>query len=168
MAVSQTTFRRVFASYPTSVAVVTAVDEDGVHRGMTCNTLCAVSMDPPLLLICVDNKSQTLPALEFSRFFVVNVLAEGADDVSQLFASKEPDKFARFRLDPDIGGPVVLTDHVVAHAECSVHDMVEAGDHWIVLGQVMYAEVYDRPPLMYYQRTYAGWPIRPPASPVSS
>jgi flavin-dependent trigonelline monooxygenase, reductase component len=120
--------------------------------------LCPVSMDPPLLLVCVDKQSRTLPALRYSQAFVVNILAEGADEISQRFASKHPAKFAGLRWVPSLVGAPVLADHVIAHAECRLHRAVDAGDHEVLFGRIEHGLVYDRSPLVYYRRSYATWP----------
>ncbi|WP_171168715.1 flavin reductase family protein [Streptomyces sp. I05A-00742] len=153
-------FREIFASLPTTVAVVTAVGLDGIPRGMTTNTVTALSRNPPLLLVCMDEASQTLPAVRESGFFAVNFLADSGDGISQTFAGKAPDKFARFDHLParQAGGAPVFTADVVAHAECSVHAEIPAGDHSIVIGAIRAGAARDRAPLMYHRRSYSSWP----------
>ena len=80
-------------AFPTGVGIVTTMDEHNQPQGLTSNALCSVSADPPLLLVCVDKNSNTLPALRHSKKFVVNYLSAGRGDLANLFASKEPDKF---------------------------------------------------------------------------
>jgi flavin reductase (DIM6/NTAB) family NADH-FMN oxidoreductase RutF len=153
-------FREIFARLPTPVAVVTTVDWTGAPRGLTTNAISAVSMDPPLLLVCVDQSSRTLPALVAHRAFVVNFLAGHGIEVSRAFASRAEDKFAGLRYLPATAadGAPVLLDHVTAHAECVVHDVVEAGDHVIFLGRLEGGAVHHGSPLMYFRRGYQVWP----------
>jgi flavin reductase (NADH) len=163
MAIDKQDFRQLFGTVPTAVGVVTTVDEHGAPRGMTCNAVCAVSMTPPLLLVCVDRTSRTLPALRRRAAFVVNFLAAGRDQLSNRFAGKDDDKFRAVRWVPAAAAleAPVLVDDVIAHAECRLTQMVPAGDHWLLIGQVEAAAVYDRPPLIYHLRSYAPWPVGP-------
>ncbi|MFJ9903610.1 flavin reductase family protein [Streptomyces sp. NPDC101152] len=159
MPVDAARFREVFGSFPTAIAVVTATAEDGRPRGFTCNAVSAVSIEPPLLLICVDKRSQTLSALRASRSFVVNVLAEGGQDAARVFAGRSDDKFADVRWVPsDVSdGAPVLLDLTLAYAECVVVRAVEAGDHWIFIGRVDGAESFPRSPVLYHQGAFSVW-----------
>jgi flavin reductase (DIM6/NTAB) family NADH-FMN oxidoreductase RutF len=159
MAVDTRRFRELFGSFPTSVSIITTVDADGSPRGFTCNAMTAVSADPPMLLVCVDKGSQTLPALRHSRSLVVHVLAENGREASDLFASKAEAKFEGLSWRPAAlaGGAPVLEDVALAHAECRVVQHVEAGDHWIVVARVEAAEVHGRRPLLYQRGTYSVW-----------
>ncbi|MQY36679.1 Flavin-dependent monooxygenase, reductase subunit HsaB [Streptomyces sp. RB17] len=159
MAVDTNRFREFFGSFPTAVAIVTALDERNEPRGFTCNALTAVSAEPPLLSVCVDRRSQTLPALAHSGAFVVHVLAEGAQEASELFAGKSERKFAGRGWKPSsvAQGAPVLADIALAYAECSVVQRVEAGDHWIYIARVDGAAVFPRRPLLYHQRHYRVW-----------
>ena len=163
MAIDGPEFRRLFGAVPTAVGVITTLDEDAVPRGMTCNAVCAVSLAPPLLLVCVDRGARTLPALCGTGAFVVNFLAAGRDDLSDRFAGKDEDKFRQVRWVPAAAaqGAPILLDDVIAYAECRLTQLVEAGDHWVLIAQVEAAAVYDRPPLVYHLRTYAPWPAPP-------
>src|SRR5215216_1584785 len=131
------TFFAIMGAFPTGVAVVTALDADHQPRGLTTNALCSVSAEPPLLLVCVDKNSHTLPALRHSQKFVVNYLSVGRGDLANTFASKDPEKFARisWRPAPQNGMPWLHTD-TIAYAECSVQQEIEAGDHMVFLAQV--------------------------------
>ncbi|MDH6112142.1 flavin reductase (DIM6/NTAB) family NADH-FMN oxidoreductase RutF [Kitasatospora sp. MAP12-15] len=159
MAISPERFREVFGSFPTSVSVITALDDQGQPRGFTCNAVCAVSAAPPLLLICVDKNSQTLPAIAASGAFVVNVLASSGEEVSRLFAGKETDKFTAVDWRPSAlaDGAPILADVALAYAECRVVDTVEGGDHWIFIARVEGAEVAAREALLYFKRHYSVW-----------
>ncbi|MYS20719.1 3-hydroxy-9,10-secoandrosta-1,3,5(10)-triene-9,17-dione monooxygenase reductase component [Streptomyces sp. DvalAA-14] len=159
MAVDANRFKELFGSFPTPVWIITAVDEDGEPRGFTCNALSAVSADPPLLLFCVDKRSQTLPALVRSGGFVVHVLAEGAHEASEVFAGKSEGKFTGRRWLPSAvaGGAPVLPDLALGYAECALVQRVEAGDHWICVGRVDGSAVFPRDPLLYHRRSYSVW-----------
>jgi len=156
MPVSPDQFREIFGSFPTAVAVVTAVDEQGDPCGFTCNAVCAVSVSPPLLLIGVDKRSRTLPALLHARAFAVNFLSASGAETSQRFAGKGQDKFAGMRWQPSPGadGAPLLTGVALAYAECRVETTVEAGDHCLVIGRVDGGAVFPREPLLYCRGDY--------------
>lgn len=120
------------------------------------------------MIVCVDKSSRTLAALQESGTFAINFLKAGSEDVSSKFASRDDDKFANLPWTPSsvAGGAPKLTEHSVACAECTVLDTIEAGDHWIFIGRVEGGEVYGGTPLMYFRRTYAGWPLETEAPPI--
>lgn len=160
MPVSSELFRGVVGSFPTGVTIVTAMGEDGVPRGLTSNAVCSVSADPPLLLICVDKRSHTLPAIQAIGAFAVNFLATGRGALSDRFASKGADKFAGIAWNASkvARGAPILTDDIVACAECLVTQAIEAGDHWVFIGSIEAGTVTAGTPLMYWRRAYAAWP----------
>lgn len=164
MPVDAETFRNVLGSIPAGVSVITAIGEDGHPRGLTSTAVCSVSLEPPLLLICVDKTSNTLPALRHARSFVVNVLADGREARSRQFASKDPDKFRGVRWEPSSvahGAPILVAD-CAAHAACIVVGEHEAGDHIVFLASVEAGSlVPDREPLVFLRGAYRGWPLDP-------
>jgi flavin reductase (DIM6/NTAB) family NADH-FMN oxidoreductase RutF len=157
VAVSRDEFFAIMSAFPTGVAVVTTLDADGRPRGLTTNALCAVSADPPLLLVCVDKESRTLPALLHSRRFVVNFLAEQRDHLARVFASKADDKFADVAWEPGIGGMPCLSEDSLAYAECETEQELEAGDHVVLTGLVVggLAPDPDSVPILYFRRSYS-------------
>ncbi|WP_037842496.1 flavin reductase family protein [Streptomyces sp. NRRL F-5126] len=150
-------FRSFFGAFPTAVAVVTTLDGAGEPRGFTCNALSAVSMDPPLLLVCVDRRSRTLPALAATGAFVVNVLAEGADEVAMAFAGKSPRKFDAVRWTPSLlaGGAPVLSGGCLGQAECVTVRSFDAGDHRILIGRMENVTTFPVRPLLYHNRAFS-------------
>lgn len=158
-------FRRVFGSLPTTVAAVTTRDETGLPTGTTTNTVTALSLDPPLLLVCLDLTSATLAAIRKHGSFAVNFLAESGIDISRELALKAADKFTRVRnaAVEGLAGSPVFTEDVVAHAECVLHQEITAGDHAILIGLIADSTVHERTPLMYRHGTYSSWCCQPPA-----
>jgi flavin reductase (DIM6/NTAB) family NADH-FMN oxidoreductase RutF/acyl carrier protein len=155
------TFRAIMGAFPTGVAIITSYDEAGRPRGLTCSALCSVSMEPPLLLLCVNGNSGALRAIRGSGGFVVNFLREGRDWLSQLFASPSDDKFGRVAWRPSAStGLPWLAEDTIAHADCRLVSDVEAGDHAILIGLLVHGSTpTDRAqPLLYWQRNYASWP----------
>ena len=159
MPVDRDTFVEIVASYPAGVAVVTTLDVDGTPRGLTTTAVSSVSAEPPLLLVCVDLTSRTLPALRAGGRFVVNFLREGRSELARVFASKAEDKFERVEWRAtEFGMPVLVAD-ALAWAECVTVHEIEPGDHVVLLGQVEdgAGAVDDDAPLMYYRRSWGVW-----------
>ena len=128
-------FRRALGSFLTGITVVATVQPDGTPRGFTANSFTSVSLDPPLILICIAKTASSCPVFTAAEGFSVNILAEHQTSVSGLFASKSPDKFAGvgWRRGP-AGNPVL--DEVAAWFDCRRHDVIDAGDHVILIGRV--------------------------------
>jgi flavin reductase (DIM6/NTAB) family NADH-FMN oxidoreductase RutF len=151
-----TVFREIMARFPTGVAVVTALAGDE-PRGLTVSSLCSVSLTPPLVIICVDKTSNTLPALRGAGAFTINFLAHGRGEVARRFASKSETKFEGLAWTPPAipeGGPVLVEDSA-AFAVCVTRQAFEAGDHWVFLGEVLEGGAIEgRDPLVYHRRAY--------------
>ncbi|SBT43348.1 flavin reductase family protein [Micromonospora narathiwatensis] len=151
--------RPLMASFPSGVTVTTALHSDGRPWGMTCTSLCSVSLDPPILLVCLRCGSPTLEAIAASRSFAVNLLHEQARAFAELFASGAVDRFeqVRWSADGDAAGPHLL-DAAHTIADCEVVEDSVVGDHAVVLGRVR-AVTRLRPqrPLLYGLRRYATW-----------
>lgn len=128
-------FRRALGSFLTGITVVATVQPDGTPRGFTANSFTSVSLDPPLILICIAKTASSCPVFSAAEGFSVNVLAEHQVPVSGLFASKSADKFAGvgWRRGP-AGNPVI--DEVAAWFDCRRHEVIDAGDHVILVGRV--------------------------------
>lgn len=148
-------FRRLMGSLMSGVSILTTVGTQGTPFGMTCSAVCSLSADPPLLLVCIGTPSATLEAIQASGRFVVNVLDSEANDISNWFASRTPDKFGKvsWQFSELTGMPIL--DATVAQAECTVHKAVDAGDHMIVIGRIVGGEAKsDRFPLGYWRGSY--------------
>ena len=153
------TFFAIMGAFPTGVGIVTTMDERNQPRGLTTNALCSVSAEPPMLLVCVDKNSNTLPGLRHSGKFVVNYLASGRGDLANLFASKEPDKFQGVSWRPASNSMPWLHTDTIAHAECTVAQEVEVGDHVVFVARVDDGQppAPGTKPLMYFRRSYGTW-----------
>ena len=160
MPVGAELFREIMSSFPSGVAIVTAVGGDGPPRGLTVSAFCPVSLDPPLVLVCIDKTSNSLLAIQRSGGFTVNILSAGREELARRYASKVEDKFEGVATsDPGIAeaGPI-LVDDTVAYASCRVHSAVEAGDHFIIIGEVHEGRHRaDGVPLMYGRRIFTDW-----------
>ena len=145
-------FRQALAQFASGVTVVATLDARGCPQGLTVSAFCSVSLEPPLVLVCVDNRSETHASFAHSRLFGVSVLAEHQQDVSQRFASLGSDKNRfDFALGPS-GAPLV--PGAVAQLECRLHAAHDAGDHRIYVGEVLKAAVKPGRPLLYHATGY--------------
>ena len=162
-------YRDAMSTLAGGVCVITT-DDDGTPTGLTVTTGFSVSMDPPIFGVCVDNTSRTLPALLARGAFVANVLGGHASRVASAFASRAPDKFAPdsgpiARATTQGGLPWLPQDSVRAIA-CTVGQVVEAGDHTLVLArvtEVLLPEEEHLHSLGYLARTFHALPTRPAA-----
>ncbi|WP_322010766.1 flavin reductase family protein [Paraburkholderia sp. J12] len=146
--------RRAFGTFVTGVTIVTTRDDEGRPRGMTANSFASVSLDPPLLLVCIGRSASSFPVFSTTDHFAINLLRDVQTDVSNLFASKSPDKFASISHDPVHTGAPVLTD-CLTWFDCTVHDRVEAGDHMILIGRVQAFGTSPSAPLGFCRGRYA-------------
>jgi flavin reductase (DIM6/NTAB) family NADH-FMN oxidoreductase RutF len=157
MAVASTLFRDIMACFPSGVAIVTAHESGTRPRGLTLSAFCPVSLNPPLVLVCIDKGSNTLPALLESGGFTVNFLAGGREHLAVLYASKAEEKFdgiAWTRPENPQGGPILHEDSS-AYAVCVTQQAIEAGDHWVFIGLVVDGAVMEgRLPLVYHRRAF--------------
>lgn len=151
-------YREVMASFPSGVVVLTAFGQDGGPRGLTVSAFCAVSLEPPLALVCIDKTSNTLPAVQHTGGFTANILSAGREHLARRMATKLTDKFdglAWRRPESSIGGPVLEAD-IAAFAVCTLRDTIEAGDHWVLIGLVTEGEQREGvPPLIFTRRAYS-------------
>lgn len=146
--------RRAFGTFVTGVTVVTTHDADGNPRGMTANSFTSVSLDPPLVLVCIAKSASSYSAFEKSGAFAVNILHEKQVDISTVFASKSANKFETVSFEPIHTGAPVLTDSL-SWFDCSTHERVDAGDHIVLIGQVRAFGTSPAVPLGFCRGRYA-------------
>lgn len=153
MTTTQLDLRRVFGAYPTGVAVLAATIDD-TPVGMAANSFTTVSLEPPLVSVCVAHSSTTWPALRKSERIGISVLAAGQARVSRRFATKGVDRFAGIGHREAADGAVLLTG-TAAWFECSVTQEIRAGDHDIVVLAVHDLDVAAHlAPLVFHSSTY--------------
>lgn len=151
-----TNFRNVLAQFATGVTVVVTRTAQGTLHGMTVNSFTSVSLDPPLVLFCADNNSETIRAVQSCRRFTVSILKDEQEDLSRRFAMLGPqtDAFASTRFLEGRGGLPYLADSL-AYIDASVDDIIPAGDHHIILGRVEDLGVLaSGQPLLFYSSQY--------------
>jgi flavin reductase (DIM6/NTAB) family NADH-FMN oxidoreductase RutF len=160
LAVDKATFFAIMSAFPSGVTIVTTLDGDGRPKGLTCNSVCSLSADPPLLLVCIDRRSSSLPALRGSGRFVVNFLLAGRGELSNRFSTRDADRWTGVPWRPTRHGLPWLHADSLAFAECSLVQEMEAGDHVVIVGRVDGGQppAPGTKPLMYFRRSYATWP----------
>ncbi len=145
-------FRQVLGHFASGVTVITTAHE-GQNSGMTVSSFTSLSLDPPLILFCVDQRLATHEALLGAGKFVVNVLASDQEHLSRQFASRDQDKFKGVAHYSGVLGIPVL-EGTIAAIECSLHTTYPGGDHTILVGEVMATQIRDGEPLLYYRGGY--------------
>ncbi len=154
MPVSNEEFRTALGRFASGVTVVTCKDQaDGLH-GITVSAFCSVSLNPPLILVCIDNRSSSLEHLAAGCLFAVNILSEEQQHLSQKFASRDPNRFAGVDFTESEATRSPLLDNAIAHLECRAVYNYPAGDHTIIVGEVETIQVTDDKPLLYCRGSY--------------
>ena len=151
--ISPDDFRQVLGHFASGVTIVTTCDSEQRPTGLTASAFCSVSLDPPLILICVDHKSQSFPHLRDSGRFAINILHQEHEPLSRRFASTRLDKFdgVAFTLGT-LGVPLI--DAALGHLECRTVSAHVEGDHTIFVGHVEAVTVGEGEPLLYYGGRY--------------
>ena len=148
------TLRDALGSFATGVTVVTCFDEAGEPFGLTANSFTSVSLDPPLLLVCVHKDANCATALAGAEHFAVNVLQTGQQPASIRFSTRHDDRFGPNDWSPGELGAPVLTESMAVF-ECRSHAVHEGGDHHILVGEVVKAS-FDPglDPLLFFRGKY--------------
>lgn len=147
-------FRRALGNFATGVTIMTAQNAAGERVGVTANSFNSVSLDPALILWSIDKNSSSFSVFEQASHFAVNILSATQIDLSNQFARRGEDKFAAVEFGlGDVGSP--LFKNCSAAFECEKYDILEGGDHWIILGKVVNFHDYGRSPLLYHQGAYS-------------
>lgn len=152
MPVEPESFRRALRRFATGVTVVT-VDHDGELHGMTASSFASVSLEPPLILVCLDRTSRTRALILEKGSFAVNVLADDQETVSRSFSRRGMKPFDELPHRAGATGNPLL-DGAIAWIECRLDQMVEAGDHDIFVGEVLASQDHEGTPLLYYDQAY--------------
>lgn len=148
-------FRNVSGAFATGITLVTAA-RDGVYTGLTVNSFTSVSLDPMLVLVCVDLTAETHPVITESGAFAINILRDEHEHVSRSFATKDPGKDVTIRgLRVRIGqtGCPILDD-ALAYIEARVVQEIHAGDHTIFIGEVVDCGATDGDPIVFFRGKY--------------
>ena len=156
MTVSPADFRNVVGNFATGVTVVTTQTQDGSPYGLTVNSFTSVSLDPILILVCLDNRLSGLDAFSENGKFAVNILSEDQNNICEHFATRGTDRSDADYATGETGVPVL--NGTIARLECKVTAIHPGGDHKVLLGEVRSAEVAagreDDAPLLFFRGRY--------------
>lgn len=153
MPITREEFRHALGKFTSGVTVVTTCAADGHPHGLTVSAFCSVSLEPPLILVCIEKTTGSYHAFEESKAFVVNILSESQSRLSNHFASYIEDKFAGIEYETGIENIPVLKDCLV-NLECRLANSYDGGDHTIFVGEIEKARIADGNPLAYFHGNY--------------
>jgi flavin reductase ActVB len=159
MPASQPEFREAMARLSAHVSIVTGYDADGRPRGFTASSVCSVSMDPPLILVCISRTAPSHDVFVGGTRFAVNVLRDTHQEVAERFATRGSDRFGTAEFVYDRAAPW-LPD-ALSVLTCSVHATHPGGDHTILVGRVERVATSDGEPLVYFGRRFCGLALVP-------
>jgi len=154
MPVSKDEFRSAMSRFASGVTIVTTKTEAHHPIGITVSSFASLSLEPPLVLVCIDKRASIHDQLVEGRYLAVNVLAEDQEILSRRFASRDDDRFSGTGYAEGVTGAPILND-VLAAIECRIVYTYPGGDHTIVVGEVERTIVNDGKPLAYFRGGYA-------------
>ena len=146
--------RDALGTFATGVTIVTTLSPSGEPIGFTANSFMSVSLDPPLILVCIAKSAAGYAIYNAASTYCVNILAQTQRDLSGIFAARGADKFGGISWRKGETGSPIL-DGGVAHFDCAMHETVDAGDHAILIGRVVEFKTNDGEPLCYHRGKYA-------------
>ena len=153
MSISKEEFRAALGRFASGVTIVTTRDREGSLHGLTISAFSSVSLEPALVLVCIDKYAGSHHAFENGGAFVINILREDQQAISNQFASRLPDKFTGINYRLGIEDLPVLEDALV-NLECRQINAHDAGDHTIYVGEIEKVTVTDGNPLVYFHGNY--------------
>ena len=154
MPVSKDDFRAALGRFVSGVTVITTLSEDGQPAGITVSAFASLSLEPRLVLACIDKRASLHESLYEGKHFAVNILAEDQEHVSRRFASKEQNRFNGTGYSEGANGAPLL-DGALAYIECRVVHAYPGGDHTIIVGEVESVRIAEHKPLAYYRGGYS-------------
>ena len=147
----QREFRNTLGTFATGVTIITVKDGKGGYIGLTAYAFSSLSLDPPLILVCIDKKSHSVPAFQNGNQFIVNILSEEQENYCLSFAKRSTDKFANAQYELSADGVPILRENL-SSISCQVYEVLEGGDHVIVTGLVKeIARNEEKKPLLFYK-----------------
>lgn len=154
MSIDNQEFKNALKLWASGVSIVTANSPEG-EFGMTATSFASVSMDPPQILVCINDTAETGAAIMMDNKFAVNILAAHQEQTSNQFAggSSMQERFANTAWQKGQFG-LPLLDEALAKIECTVVQQVRAGTHWIIIGEIQSAQSNEGEPLLYFNSSY--------------
>lgn len=153
----ETLFKEVMGNYPTGVTVVTTADEQGTPLGLTVNSFASVSLDPMLILWSIDKRVSSYEPFVKAGKFAVHILSQEQGDICSLFATRGIDRFNHCQWESSENQLPIIAE-TAAVLQCNTFKTVEAGDHTILIGEVINIENHRKDPLLYHKRNFGGIP----------
>ena len=145
--------RQALGSFPTGVTVVSCLDKDNNPLGFTANSFTSVSLDPQLISICIDKESFNIDTFSITEHFSVSILSESQQSISTTFATPNEERFKDIDWrSEDTGSPII--SNAVAWFDCKTEQVVDAGDHLILIGKIISFDSSPKTPLMYLRGNY--------------
>ncbi|HEY0972733.1 MAG TPA: flavin reductase family protein [Gemmatimonadales bacterium] len=154
MTIDPDSFRATLGRFASGVTVVTTRSDDGRDHGMTVSAFCSLSLEPPLVLVCVARDASLHSLLQPGRALAVNILAAGQEALSRRFSGPDPNRFDGIGFTRGRTGAAILDD-TLAYLDCHVERLADGGDHTICICRVESATVRPDRPLLYYRGGYA-------------
>ncbi|PYO10329.1 MAG: flavin reductase [Gemmatimonadetes bacterium] len=154
MSVSPDEFRAVLGRFPSGVTVVSTRGADGSDQGMTVSAFCSLSLDPPLVLICIEHSASVHEALTTAPGFAVNILSARQEQIARRFSIVDIERFEGVGFTRSSSGYAILDD-ILGLIECRRVALHEGGDHTIIVGEVEATRIEIGTPLLYYRGGYA-------------
>jgi len=146
-------FRDLMACFASGITIVTAFDRNGKPHGMTASAVASLSLEPPLIVLCVDRTADLHAILEDTRAFAFSILAADQEHLSRRFAEDRPDRFDGVPHSLGFDG-LPLINGALAHITCRRWGMYGGGDHTIFIGQVSGGTIFEKQPLLHFRRGY--------------
>lgn len=155
-----TEFRSTLGYFATGVTVITARRADGQPIGMTCNSFSSLSLDPPLIQWSIANSSRNHAVVRYAQFFAVHVLDASQNHLCKQFSARDGDRFAGLDLEAGLHNMPLLKD-CLARFECETHAQHAAGDHTLIIGQVLRLKRWNGRPLIFYRGALSAFDEQP-------
>ena len=149
--------RNTFGEFVTGVCVVTVLDNNGSPTGVTVNSFSSLSLDPPLCVFSLGNSQASLSLLTEQKEFVVNVLSASQEEIAWQFAKPSNNKFAHVKSRPSLVVWPPSLDGSLAHFECSVSQVLDGGDHKLIVGEVRHFCQGSGDPLVFHRGKMSGF-----------
>ncbi len=160
-------FRSALGHFPSGVCVITTIDDDQHPWGFTASAFCSLSLEPPLILVCLDQKADSHAAFSGAGIFAVSILGSHQQSLAARFATKGMEKFIGITTEPGAETRLPLIPEATAHLECRMHQTIAVGDHTILVGEVVRAAVNEAvTPLVYHARQYGVMQPHPAEQPA--
>ena len=160
MGVGPDEYKDTLRKFATGVTLVT-VASGGQFHGMTASSFASLSLDPPLILVCLEKGSRTRAMVVASKSFAINILDATQEGIAKAFSTSGPKSFQDIAHRPGRNGSPLLED-AIAWIQCDVRNTVDGGDHDIVIGEVVECSNAEGPPLLYFDRHYRSLSSSPP------